>query len=150
MNLYSSRTAIHRTKPSAPLLALLERKLILGNVLDYGGGRGQDYLYLCSMDKYYEDFDVNYWDPNFEFLGMKLIEKENPYILRTKFDTVLCTYVLNVLLPEKRKKVIEHIQSILSLDGSAFITVRADKVSGTEYEDGESLRRKILFRKDIR
>ena len=42
------KTAIGRNKPSAPLRALETKGLIVGDVLDYGCGKGYDAYYLGS------------------------------------------------------------------------------------------------------
>lgn len=99
-------TAISRSKPSAPLQYLRGGGLIRGRVLDYGSGRGDDAKFLDSdaYDPYYND-----------------VKPEGPY------DTILCTYVLNVISEESlRKQVIRKIKKLLDPRGIAYVTVRRD------------------------
>jgi diadenosine tetraphosphate (Ap4A) HIT family hydrolase len=43
-----------------------------------------------------------------------------------KFDTIICQYVLNVLLPEEQAEVLMSVSELLKPAGKAFITVRRD------------------------
>jgi hypothetical protein len=102
----SSKTAIHRKNISAPAKWLRDQQLIVGCSLDYGCGHGVD-ADTIGMDKY----DLN-WHP------------EMP---EGTFDTITCTYVLNVIESEQeRQEVLDDIISRLSLLGTAYVTVRAD------------------------
>lgn len=134
MTNYPERTAIHRTKPSAPMKALFEKNLLEGSILDFGGGRGADYFFLKNQPV--KTYDIYHYDPNFLILGDRIIQKKNDYLYSVKFDIILCTYVLNVLIPKERKRAIQNIHDRLAYDGVAYITVRTDKVDGTPYEDG--------------
>jgi ATP adenylyltransferase len=126
--LNSEKTAISRRGPSAPLKKLLELNLIEGTVLDYGGGKGADFLHL--KDK----FPTIHWDPNFQYQNGLFIPQKNEFNLTHKFDTILCTYVLNVLPPEERSMAIQNVLKLLK--GKAIFTLRSDKIRGTPYEDG--------------
>jgi hypothetical protein len=103
----SHKTALHRKQPSAPARKLVEKKLITGRTLDYGCGHGTD-------------ADTYGW------------EKYDPYFFPDRpqglFDTVLNTFVLNVI-PDisQREAVLSDIAAYLAHNGSAYITVRADK-----------------------
>jgi len=97
-------TAIARKRRSAPAAKLQEAGLIEGTVLDYGCGRGSDVIFFENATGY---------DPNFQL---------NPQALTKKYDTVVCTYVANVLTATERQKLY-HILRRLST-GSVFITVR--------------------------
>lgn len=104
------RTAISRGKPSAPAVWIKEN---IGfdprNTLDYGCGRGDDVRHL-SVDGY---------DPK-GFYSSKG--------LRGGYTTILCTYVLNVIpSEEERNLVIDAVKKLLSDDGVAYFSVRADK-----------------------
>lgn len=81
---------------------------------------------------------VQHYDPNYFWNGVEFVEQTNEYKSATKFDTVICTYVLNVLFAEQRIDVVAHIKSILKQNGKAYITVRADKrqVKGQPFQDG--------------
>jgi len=139
---HPEKTAISRKEPSAPLIDLLQTDLIQGDVLDYGGGKGIDFLFLEFIKK---KIKPHYWDPNFmqtkvgkNSLFVPFETKFEDFYKNKKFDTVLVTYVLNVLPPEERKQVIDHVLSILKPNGVAIFTVRGpkDKISGKSHEDG--------------
>jgi len=110
------RTAIKRKALSIPMRYLVKKHLLMGRTLDYGCGRGYDADAL-KLEKY----DPN-WGPQ------ELPEGE--------FDTIVCSYVLNVLPEEERKEVIENIRSKLKPHGVAYISVRADvsKDSKTQWD----------------
>lgn len=101
------KTAMARTKPSAPATWLNEHCLIQGRALDYGCGRGKDA----------DTFAMERYDPFY-----------SPKCPRGKFDTILCTFVLNVIDNQRsRDLVVTDIISKLTPDGCAYITVRTDK-----------------------
>lgn len=99
----SWKTAIVRTKLSAPVRYLREHRLIKGYVLDYGCGRGFDAIYL-GWDKY---------DPHYY-----------PDELDKMYDTVVCSYVLNTLPKSREQDVLDKVHNCLYLNGHAYITVR--------------------------
>ena len=108
-------TAIARRKPSAPVAALFKDNALRGRILDYGCGRGSDVAYLnahrieCSPV-------VEGFDPHF-----------SPSMPQGKFDTILCTYVLNVIEDyEERRRVLHRIADALAPGGVAYVTVRRD------------------------
>ncbi len=70
------RTAIKRTRPSAPMAKLAEKDLLQGRALDYGCGRGFDA----------EHFGMEKYDPHFA--------PERP---TGRFDVITCNFVLNVI-----------------------------------------------------
>jgi SAM-dependent methyltransferase len=138
----SANTAISRTKPSTPIQVLLPK--LKGKVLDFGGGKGYDYLYLKQ-----NNIDAYYWDPNYIF---KKIKNECPFE-ENSFDTITCTYVLNTLAKNERNEVIKHIQRLLTKNGKAYISVRStkEKVEGIPHEDGVLTKKKTfqkLFNKN--
>lgn len=105
----SHKTAIARTKISAPAKWLRDNGLLVGRVLDYGCGRGKDaeVLGCAGYDPYYR--------PEFP-LG--------------EFDTIMCNFVLNVIeSADERREVIRDIILRLEVGGCAYITVRTDKAS---------------------
>lgn len=110
MNEFSHYTAINRDSKSFPLKFLQRNNLLKGKILDFGCGLGTDAEFLKS-----EKYDVEKFDP-FYF----------PEIPTEKFDTILCFYVLNVLLPEEQEKVMLQLASLLKPEGKAFIAVRRD------------------------
>jgi hypothetical protein len=78
---------------------------LIGRLLDFGCGWGFDANFY-QMDAY---------DP-FYF----------PRLPQGEFNTITCTYVINVLLPEERMYALRYIHSLLARGGSAYITVRRD------------------------
>jgi 2-polyprenyl-3-methyl-5-hydroxy-6-metoxy-1,4-benzoquinol methylase len=107
----SHNTAISRGGPSAPLLALERMGLINGSVLDYGCGKGADEKYLLS-----KNISIDSYDPHW-----------NPVSLEDKgYDTILCTYVLNVLDNDDGMSVISSIKEHLNPNGKAYLSVRRD------------------------
>ena len=103
-------TVKERTSASLPAKALWERKLISGRVLDFGCGLGIDIEYLKG-----KGFDIFGYDPYYL-----------PDIPEGKFDTIICNYVLNVLLPEEQSHVLMAISELLKPNGQAFYAVRRD------------------------
>jgi diadenosine tetraphosphate (Ap4A) HIT family hydrolase len=106
----SHLTAIERTSLSYPARILLNQKKIKGKVLDFGCGIGKDVELLKN-----EGFDITGYDP-FYF----------PTFPTEKYDTILCFYVLNVLLPEEQAEVLMNVSSLLKPNGKAFFAVRRD------------------------
>lgn len=99
-------TAIYRKKPSLPARWLASKHFLKGNCLDFGSGRGKDAEFY-SMTKY----DL-FWQPQLP--------------TRFKFDTITCTYVLNVVNENEQKNILQTISSLLKKNGTAYITVRRD------------------------
>lgn len=100
-----SLTAIARTKASVPARRLFKAGLLKGRCLDYGCGRGKDA----------DTFGMKKYDPTFY-----------PKVPRGRFDTITCTYVLNVVEPGLWPRVLRSIQGLLAPGGRAYITVRRD------------------------
>jgi len=78
--------------------------------LDYGCGHGADVEFLRS-----KGFDVEGYDPHHA--------PERP---EGTFDTILCHYVLNVLMQREQTDVLMNVSEYLRPSGSAFFTVRRD------------------------
>lgn len=105
--------AMARTRPSAPARWLHAQGLLVGRCLDYGSGRGKDA----------EVFKMDAYDPFFE-----PVAPDGPY------DTILCTYVLNVLpeyaampgRPRMDGVIVRALRNLLTQDGVAYVTVRRD------------------------
>ena len=88
-------TAIGRTKPSSPAIWIKENiGFHPGSTLDYGCGRGVDV----------EHFDIEGYDPNGIFAG---------YPVRGHYETILCTYVLNVIPTEELRVELLTFQFVL-------------------------------------
>ena len=100
----SYKTAITRTKPSAPTKWLKKNGYLRGKILDYGCGKGFDCTWL----------ECDGYDPYYK-----------PETPTGKYDTILCNYVLNVISScEVRQQVLDIIQNLLALDGTAYVAVR--------------------------
>jgi len=102
------KTAITRKSPTAPSVFLKENGYLKGKKLDYGCGKSVD-AEIYEMDKFDPHYhpDVNLND--------------------NQYDTILCTYVLNVIDdPEVEKEVLNKIRKLLKPDGKAYLSVRRD------------------------
>tara|TARA_R100001530_G_C4273011_1_gene143607 strand:+ start:147 stop:614 length:468 start_codon:yes stop_codon:yes gene_type:complete len=103
------RTAGQRSKPSSPSRWLYNNTDIQGPVLDYGCGRGADVNH----------FKIDGYDPN---------GPDYQHLPHRYYRTILCTYVLNVIPTSyEREEVIKQVKSLLTEDGVAYFSVRADK-----------------------
>ena len=104
------KTATKRNAPSAPAKWIYDNiGFDLDDTLDYGCGRGDDVAY----------FGLRGWDINGDHKPLKRHDD---------FNTILCSYVLNVIPDEdERKSVIANIQKHLTRNGTAYLTVRNDK-----------------------
>ena len=109
-NSNSHLTAIERTSLSYPARILQKQNKLLGKILDFGCGIGKDVELLTE-----KKFDIIGYDP-FYF----------PNFPTEKFDTILCFYVLNVLLPEEQAEVLMNVSSLLKPNGKAYYAVRRD------------------------
>ena len=107
-------TAIHRKGPSVPLKHLLDNNLIQGpNVLDFGCGHGADVAHLRT-----KDYNAVGYDPHWNHAGHLLT--------KSTYNTVLCTYVLNVVDKRQRDLIIKTLKNLTKPGGSVYITVRRD------------------------
>lgn len=104
----SHKTAIKRTKPSAPVQWLIKNEFLLPDVptLDYGCGKG---------DIRYSHLPVVEYDPHFQ-----PAEPAGLYL------QIYCGYVLNTLGYFERLKVLRKIRAHLARCGTAYIAVRRD------------------------
>lgn len=102
---------------------LEEQKLLKGEMLDYGCGRGFDAEYY-HMDGY---------DPNW-----KKTEPSNLY------DTITCNYVLNVVNEKEQERILNHIQELLEPNGTAYIAVRRDITYPSQPGRGCTIRYLVL------
>ena len=106
----SHLTAKEREKVSFPTRKLYNMGVIKGDVLDFGSGYGKDAEFLQSKDLSCTNYDPHY----------------APDYPDQKFDTILCQYVLNVLLPEEQAEVLMSVSELLKPTGKAYFTVRRD------------------------
>lgn len=104
----SHLTAIKRSKMSVPCRYLKENELLIGDVLDFGCGRGFDFKELA----------VDGYDPHYFPEG---VEKDT-------YDTIYCIYVLNVI-PDRQRRFdcLVRMKNLLNPGGNMYITVRNDR-----------------------
>ena len=101
----SYKTAITRKALSVPTARLLKAGLLRGDILDYGAGKGFDARAIGASS----------YDPHFA-----------PKKPATKFDTIICNYVLNVVDESTQSEIVSEILSHMKKDARAYITVRRD------------------------
>ena len=109
-NKYSHLTAKEREVLSFPAKLLLNKNLLVGDILDFGCGFGKDVEILQAKGKSIVGYD------KFHF----------PEYPSKKFDTIICFYVLNVLMPEEQANVLMEISQLLKPTGKAYFAVRRD------------------------
>jgi diadenosine tetraphosphate (Ap4A) HIT family hydrolase len=109
-NINSHRTAKERGKMSFPTRLLLEKKLIVGEALDFGCGFGKDVEELKT-----KGIDINGYDPYYF-----------PEYPTQTYDTILCHYVLNVLKVQEQAKVLYEVSKLLKFGSKAYFSVRRD------------------------
>lgn len=110
----SHLTIKDRRYPSYPTKQLFLKGQIHGKVLDFGCGTGVDVDFLRK-----KGFETVGYDPHYA-----------PEIPKGKFDTILCNYVLNVLLPEEQVQVLMAVAELLNPIGKAYYAVRRDITHG--------------------
>lgn len=109
-NPYNHLTAKERDRLSFPARILLNNDQIKGETLDFGCGFGKDVELLKRKGIKISGYDKHYF----------------PEYPTQKFDTILCFYVLNVLLPEEQTEVLIEISRLLKSTGKAYFAVRRD------------------------
>ncbi|NCS88672.1 MAG: HIT family protein [Ignavibacteria bacterium CG2_30_36_16] len=109
-NLYSHLTAKERKYLSFPAKLLLNKKLLVGDVLDFGCGFGKDVEMLATKGIKIVGYDTHYF----------------PTYPAKKFDTIICFYVLNVLMQEEQANVLMEVSQLLKPTGKAYFAVRRD------------------------
>jgi len=107
-NLNFHLTAKERRSASQPTRTLFRKGYIKGRTLDYGCGFGEDVKYLKSKGIDVEGYDIHY----------------KPKFPNGKFDTIICNYVLNVLLPEQQTEVLMEISELLNSEGEGLTSYR--------------------------
>lgn len=109
-NIYSHLTAKERKSLSFPAKFLLNKKLLVSDVLDFGCGFGKDVGLLEKKGIKIIGYDPQYF-PNYP---------------AKKFDTIICFYVLNVLMNEEQAIVLMEVSQLLKPTGKAYFAVRRD------------------------
>lgn len=110
LNPNSHLTAKERKFLSFPARILFNKNLLIGDVLDFGCGFGKDVELLKSKGINIEGYDKHYF----------------PKYPTKKFDTIICFYVLNVLLPEEQATVLMELSQLIKPTGTVYIAVRRD------------------------
>jgi SAM-dependent methyltransferase len=106
----SHLTAKERDKLSFPARIILEKNLLVGNILDFGCGFGNDVKLLKEKGVNIEGYDKHYF----------------PEFPTKKYDTIICFYVLNVPLPEEQATVLMELSQLVKPKGKVYIAVRRD------------------------
>ena len=106
----SHLTAKERDKMSFPARLLFQQGKLNGKVLDFGCGYGKDVEMLQEKGIDIQGYDKHYF----------------PKYPQEKFDTILCLYVLNVLLPEEQTRVLLEVSHLLKPGGTAYYALRRD------------------------
>lgn len=106
----SHLTAKERDSLSFPAKMLLQRNLFAGDVLDFGCGFGSDVKLLQARGVKIEGYDKHYF----------------PEYPSKKYDTILCFYVLNVLMLEEQAMVLMELSQLVKPGGKVYIAVRRD------------------------
>lgn len=88
----------------------MNKSLLLGDVLDFGCGFGKDVELLKAKGLDVIGYDKHYF----------------PIYPVKKFDTIICFYVLNVLMQEEQANVLMEISQLLKSTGKAYFAVRRD------------------------
>lgn len=109
-NPYNHLTAKERETLSFPAKLLYNKGVLVGDVLDFGCGFGKDVELLNRKDINVVGYDKHYFPD---------------YPLK-KFDTIMCFYVLNVLMQEEQTSVLMEISQLLKPTGKAYFAVRRD------------------------
>ncbi len=106
----SHLTAKERDTLSFPAKILFNQNLLIRDVLDFGCGFGNDVKLLKAKGINIEGFD-KYHFPEYPI---------------KKFDTIICFYVLNVLLPEEQAIVLMELSQLIKPTGKVYFAVRRD------------------------
>lgn len=120
----SAKTAIGRTKVSAPLQIIINNGLFgnSGSVLHYGKGR-------TTLDsQVIKDLGLNVVDYDFVYCP-------KPEVLGRNYDFVVSLYVVNTLPRVARTHVYQQLAEVCS-KGVVFIAARSDVIKGVIEDDG--------------
>jgi diadenosine tetraphosphate (Ap4A) HIT family hydrolase len=108
----SHLTAKERDAISFPARHVLNKGLLKGEILDFGCGFGKDVEVIKDKGLDIIGYDKHHF----------------PTYPQKKFDTIICFYVLNVLMPEEQARVLMEVSSLLKPTGKAYFAVRRDIV----------------------
>lgn len=154
--LVAGKTAIGRNRCAAPTYFLIGEdkhpynrvgsRDFHGKVLHFGCGRDFYTGWEIANDNRYNVTEIVEYDPNLDKFedntnlpklhGTERVKTNK--LPKTKFDFVICNYVMNVLPEFERRKAMRDLVSCLKKDGTAYIAVRGfgDTISGDPYQDG--------------
>ena len=110
------RSAKPRRAPSFPARFLAARGLVRPGerLLDHGCGRGVDVLFFRSLG-----VEAYCYDPYYS---------PDPSVLRPRgYDVVTSFFVLNVLPPRERRRVIRELARLVRPGGRVYVAVRSDR-----------------------
>ncbi|MBN2777340.1 MAG: HIT domain-containing protein [Bacteroidales bacterium] len=110
LNPNSHLTAKERETLSFPAKIVFNRNALVGDVLDFGCGFGSDVKLLKEKGINIVGYDKQYF----------------PEYPTKKFDTIICFYVLNVLLPKEQAIVLMELSQLIKPTGKVYIAVRRD------------------------
>jgi len=106
----SHLTAKERDTISFPAKIAFNQNLLVGDVLDFGCGYGSDVKLLKAKGINIEAYDKYHF----------------PEYPSKKFDSIICFYVLNVLLPEEQATVLMELSQLIKQTGKVYFAVRRD------------------------
>ncbi|WCK57069.1 methyltransferase domain-containing protein (plasmid) [Aneurinibacillus sp. Ricciae_BoGa-3] len=119
----------------------LERDCVIGDkILDYGAGKLRNSLYLVSKGHHVSILDTPLQiqrQHQQELESIKSIFTAESYLPQAYFDSVLCSFVLNVI-PEQRKRneILEKIHNSLKPGGRLYLEVRKKNgILKTKYKE---------------
>jgi len=120
------KTAMARKRVSKPMEWIMKNVDIAGNILHFGEGRA--WLDTDALSAY---GDVAAYEPYPD-------DKYPGYAAKTilpdkHFDYIIAIYVLNVLEPTERMKVLKWLREHGDV---VLVAVRTDKINGKRYKDG--------------
>lgn len=110
LNPNSHLTAKERVTLSIPAKILCNQNLLVGVVLDFGCGFGSDVKLLQEKGVNIEGYDKHYF----------------PDYPSKKYDTIICFYVLDALIPEEQATVLMELSQLINPTGRVYIAVRRD------------------------
>lgn len=110
LNPNSHLTAKERETLSFPAKIVFNRNAFVGDVLDFGCGFGSDVKILQERGINIVGYDKHYF----------------PEYPTKKFDTIICFYVLNVLMPKEQATVLMELSQLIKPTGKVYIAVRRD------------------------
>lgn len=84
--------------------------MLIGKVLDFRCGMGKDVELLKAKGIDNTGYDKHYF----------------PEYPQKRFDTIICFYVLNILLPEEQASVLMELSQLIKPNGKVYIAVRRD------------------------